>query len=302
MQSLTPPELTADIDDPLSISDITPVLLAGGQGKRLWPLSRRSRPKPYLKIGRKYSFLQKTLLRAAGMKPPLIVAAQDHRELILPQLHELNELLVKNTEIILEPCGKNTAPAIASAAHWLSRTNPPMLVMPSDHVIKNDDKFLSAVINALRFIDDRTIITFGVVPKYAATGYGYIRKGELIGDGVYKADHFHEKPDKSRAAFYLSKGEHLWNSGIFLGRAEAFLNAFRQFEPALSNHTYRALSSATRYTNSIYLDKSNYEKIEAISIDHAIMERTNNLAIIPVDMDWCDIGTWGALARHVLGI
>ncbi len=299
MHPIKPPEIPSDVPE---ISDIVPVILAGGAGKRLWPLSRRSRPKPYLKLGRQYSFLQNTLLRASGMKSPIIVASADHRELIIPQLQEMGDDVARKTELIFEPVGRNTAPAIAAAAHWLTRKNPIILVMPSDHVIKDNDKFLSAILNALHIVDQDKIVTFGVVPKYAATEYGYIRKGEMIADGVYAADHFHEKPDKSRAAFYLNKGEHLWNSGIFLGRTETFLNAFRQFDPELSNNTYASLSAATRYTNSIFLDKSNYEKIEPISIDHAVMERTSNLAVIPVDMRWCDIGTWGALGRHMLGI
>ena len=284
------------------MSDVKPVILAGGIGKRLWPLSRRTRPKPYLKLWRKHSFLQKTILRAAGMQSPLIIASADHRDLIIPQLQEMSNDILKRTDIILEPCGRNTAAAIATAAHWLARENPPLLIMPSDHVIKESGALNAAIEDALPVIDQGMMATFGVEPRYAATGYGYIRKGDMLINGAYKIDHFHEKPDKSRAAFYLKRGEHLWNSGIFLARANVFLSAFKQYTPALFDDTYRSLSSASRYTNSIFIDKSNYEKIQPISIDHAVIERAPNVAVVPIEMRWRDIGTWGSLARYMLGI
>lgn len=313
MSSQMPPDPALNLT--FTRADIVPVLLAGGEGKRLWPLSRRSRPKPFLKLGREHSFLQKTIARTHGMAPPLIVASADHRDIIITQLHEMDESLdfpyeiAKKTELILEPCGRNTAPAIAAAAHWVSHTaeETPILVMPSDHIIRDEENFAAAIDRALPLLSEDIIMTFGITPRYAATGYGYIQKGKMINGAlgerhIYAADNFHEKPDKSRAAFYLKHDHYLWNSGIFLARAGVFLDALKLYAPHLSNNTYAALSSAHRYTNSIYLDESKYSENKAVSFDNAVLERTGNIAVVETDMRWRDVGTWHSLLLHLLGI
>jgi mannose-1-phosphate guanylyltransferase/mannose-6-phosphate isomerase len=273
---------------------LIPVLLCGGSGTRLWPLSRTHLPKQFLRLAGDRSLLQDTVLRTKGLSAERVVAVagDDHRFLLAEQLREIGA----EADILLEPCARNTAPAIAAAARWAQRSAPDalMLVLPSDHLIANDAAFREAVAAGVQHAREGRLVTFGIVPTRAETGYGYIRRGSSVAAG-YAVERFVEKPDAETAAAYLASGEYTWNSGMFLFRADVFLRALGSHAPAIADAAARALDNAARDLDFVRLDKASFAASPSDSIDYAVMEKADGVVVIPLDAGWNDIGAWDAL-------
>ncbi len=279
------------------LAAVQPVILAGGVGRRLWPLSRASRPKPFLHIapgGR--SLLQATILRVAGMRAPMVVGAAAHRELILKDFEGLG---MKPGRLLLEPAGRGTAPALGAAAHLCAHgADPLLLVLPSDHRIDDADAFMAAVAAGVAHARDGAIVTFGIPVKKAETRYGYIARGEKLPGGAARIAGFVEKPPAARARDFLRAGTHDWNSGIFLMRARVALDALPE---DVMRATKAAVTRATARQESVVLDAQAWAECPMISIDNGVMERTDRGVVVPVAMGWRDVGTWPSLLGAVRG-
>ena len=263
---------------------IIPVILSGGAGTRLWPLSREACPKQLLALTGEETMLQQTLARVADrdvFAPPLVVAGAAHAGLVAAQLDA-------EARLIVEPVGRNTAPAIALAA-LQAAPGDLLLVMPSDHLIADQDAFLAAVEIGMPLAAANWLVTFGIRPDRPETGYGYIKRGERLGDGAFRAAAFVEKPDAGTAQGFVDAGDHDWNGGIFLFRAEALLDALELHAPDILAATRAALSGSGS------VDADAFAKIRPLSIDHAVMEKAQRIAIVPVAMGWSDVGSWDAL-------
>jgi mannose-1-phosphate guanylyltransferase/mannose-1-phosphate guanylyltransferase/mannose-6-phosphate isomerase len=273
----------------MSIKGVTPVILSGGAGTRLWPLSVPERPKQLLALTGERSMLQMTALRAA--EPPIVVAGEAHAEEVERQLAELG---LAPRALVLEPVGRNTAPAIALAA-LLAPADAPLLVMPSDHLIGDAEAFRAAVEAALPSAAEGWLVTFGIAPERPETGYGYIERGEAIGEGVHRVVRFREKPDAATAAAYVADGKHLWNGGIFLFRRDAFLEALEAHAPEVLAAAQAALEARREEGSRIYPDAAAFAASPSISIDFAVMEKAERIAVAPVSMGWSDLGSWDAL-------
>ncbi|HTT79700.1 MAG TPA: mannose-1-phosphate guanylyltransferase/mannose-6-phosphate isomerase [Stellaceae bacterium] len=278
---------------------IHPVILSGGSGTRLWPMSRALYPKQLLALTGDKSLLQQTALRLAGdpdFAPPLIVANEEHRFIIAEQLRAVG---VTAAALVLEPVGRNTAPAATVAALRLVRDDPDalMLVMPSDHVILDRAEFRAAVARAAAAAQAGRLVTFGIAPERAETGYGYIAKGvPLAGaEGAFAVARFVEKPDPATAERYVASGDYFWNSGIFLFPAARYLAEIERLCPAMRDACARALAGARADDDFLRLDKAAFSDCPADSIDYAVMEKTEHAAIVPVAMGWSDLGSWDAL-------
>lgn len=276
---------------------IHPVILSGGSGTRLWPRSRSNTPKQFLSLVGDETLFQATARRVAaidGIAPVVTVCADDHRFMVGEQLAALD---MASGGILLEPAARNTAPAIALAAlHVLaSDTDGVLLVLPADHLIRDEAAFRAAVARGLPFAADGALVTFGIPPDRAETGYGYIRTGKAIGDGVRGIDAFVEKPDAERATAYLDSGEYLWNSGMFLFRADAYLQALGQHAPAILDAARKGYEGASRDLDFIRIDADAFATSPSDSIDYAVMERVEGAAVVPVDCGWSDVGAWSAL-------
>lgn len=278
---------------------IRPVLLCGGSGTRLWPLSRTHYPKQFLRLADEYSLLQNTLRRVAGLPgvgATIAVANENHRFLVAEQLLEIS---VK-ADILLEPAARNTAPAVAAAALHVvgeraGQERQLLLVLPSDHVIVNVAAFQDAVRLAIPHAEAGELVTFGIVPDRPETGYGYIRRGEPI-TGGYRLDRFVEKPDARTAQEYVDSGAYFWNSGMFLFRADTYLEALLRFAPRIRESAAAAVSEARRDLDFLRLDAAAFAASPSISIDYAVMEKTDHGVVIPLDAGWNDIGAWDALS------
>ncbi|WP_068317014.1 mannose-1-phosphate guanylyltransferase/mannose-6-phosphate isomerase [Polycladidibacter hongkongensis] len=276
---------------------ILPAILSGGFGSRLWPLSRRQRPKQFLPIFEGESLFQKTCKRTIGPHylPPLVISNQDHRFLIGEQLSEIG---VTPQAIVLEPEGKNTAAPAALAAQIAMRTSPDTLILlaPSDHLIADEAAFDAALQAAIPAAKSGTIVTFGIKPSEPHTGYGYIQlqNGER-GPRASKVARFVEKPDLDTARGFLKEGGYLWNAGIFLFSARAMQEAFAQHAAQIWQTVAASLSSARADLDFLRLDPAEFSKTEAISFDYAIMEHAQNIACVPMDPRWSDLGSWSAL-------
>ena len=272
-----------------------PIILSGGSGTRLWPLSRKMYPKQFLSLLHDETMLQKTLARLDGLDhaAPLIICNNEHRFIVAEQARQAG---IEDLSIILEPFGKNTAPAIAVAAIQTlqSAQDPILLVLSADHEIGDEEAFRAAVRQALPLAEAGRLVTFGIVPNHAATGYGYIRRGELQGEG-YVVDEFVEKPDQTTAAEYLEAGNYYWNSGMFMFRAQSYLNELGKFSPALLDHCRRATAKLEKDIGFLRLDADEFAKCEADSIDYAVMEKTELACVVPMDAGWSDIGSWSSL-------
>lgn len=274
---------------------IMPVILCGGSGTRLWPLSRPERPKQLLSLIDVDSMFQLTLkrtLRRAGFASPLIVANARHADMIQTQLREAGEI---DARLILEPIGRNTAPAIALAALAADDPSAPLLVMPSDHVISNLDAFHEAIEQALPLVREGWLATFGITPTEPATGYGYIKLGESLCSGVRQVDRFIEKPDIDKARAMIAEGGHAWNAGIFMFRSDVYLAALEKYQPEMLAAVQRSMECGVRNGNQITPDIDLFSICPADSIDYAVMERVNRVAVVPVSMGWSDLGSWDAL-------
>jgi mannose-1-phosphate guanylyltransferase/mannose-6-phosphate isomerase len=275
---------------------LVPVLLSGGVGSRLWPVSRAARPKQFLPLGGEGSMLQETVRRLNGLacEPPVVVCNAEHRFMVAEQLRE--ECPVR-PEIILEPAGRNTAPAIALAALQVSQRNPEalLLVLPADHHIVHPKPFCEAVSRAAAQAQAGALMTFGVVPTRAETGYGYVRSGDGFGEGLFQLAEFVEKPDLATAQAYLASGEYYWNSGMFLFRADRYLEELALFQPAILSACEAAMAAAERDLDFIRPLESAFLASPADSIDYAVMEKTTHGGVAALDCGWSDVGAWSAL-------
>jgi len=272
---------------------INPVILSGGSGTRLWPLSREQYPKQLLCLLGEQTLLQQTVSRLDGMEhvaDPLLVCNEEHRFLIAEQLRQLGKT---PADIILEPVGRNTAPALTLAALTLLKTAPDdelMLVMPADHVIQDNKKFHAAVREGIALAEKGQLVTFGIVPATPETGYGYIKKG----DGNEVAA-FVEKPDAETAGRYLASGEYLWNSGMFMMLASVWLDELNRFHPAMLEACKAAYEQGRRDGEFFRVNAQAFGSCQSNSIDYAVMEETDKAAVVALDAGWSDIGAWSSL-------
>ncbi|MBB83932.1 MAG: mannose-1-phosphate guanylyltransferase/mannose-6-phosphate isomerase, partial [Deltaproteobacteria bacterium] len=289
---MTPSDRSAD-------GRIHPVLLSGGSGTRLWPLSRRAFPKQLLPLAGERTLIQETALRvadAAVFAPPIVVCNDEHRFIIAEQLREAG---VEPAAIVLEPVARNTAPAIAAAAAMVEQEDPEgiLLVLPSDHVIRNVEAFLGAVDTAAEAARRGALTTFGITPQYADTGLGYIRRGNEWTDltGASDLAEFVEKPDLERAEAFVASGDYAWNSGMFVFPIGPLLTELGRFEPDLMAACRDAVAKSTRDLTFTRLEERAFADATSISIDHAVMERTDRAAVVTADIGWNDVGSWAAL-------
>lgn len=277
---------------------IIPVILSGGSGSRLWPLSRAMRPKQFLGVTEQQTLFQLTLARVQqldGALSPIIVANHEHRFLAAEQARVLG---VDPTAILLEPTGRNTAPAIAVAALQAraNNTDPLILVMPSDHIIQDIAAFNTAVALARDAASDGLLVTFGIVPDRAETGYGYVMAGDLLKPaGVHQVARFVEKPDLETAQAYVASGQYCWNSGMFMFRASVFLEELAAHRPDIREGAEKAWHNAHRDLEFIRLDKEAFAACPSESVDYAVMEKTRNAAMVSLDAGWNDVGAWPAV-------
>jgi mannose-1-phosphate guanylyltransferase/mannose-6-phosphate isomerase len=277
---------------------IHPVVLSGGSGTRLWPMSRTLYPKQLLTLLGRDSLLQQTVRRVVDdvrFAAPVLVANEEHRFIIAEQLREI---AVVPRGLLLEPIGRNTAPAACVAALVLTETepNPLMLVMPSDHTIGDTEAFRAAVDLAATAAFSGALVSFGISPERAETGYGYIRRGwTLETEGAFTIAEFVEKPGPEQAKQYLASGEYVWNSGIFLFPARLYIDELERLRPAMVAACRRALTEGRQESDFIRLDKDAFSTCDSDSIDYAVMEKTRRAAVVPVAMGWSDIGSWDAL-------
>jgi mannose-1-phosphate guanylyltransferase/mannose-6-phosphate isomerase len=281
-----------------TISSITPVILSGGTGTRLWPLSRKAFPKQLLPLVGERSMIQETMerVRGHGFSPPLIICNQEHRFLIAEQLRAAG---IAGSRIVLEPAGRNTAPAAAIAALKVVENNPDgmVLLMPSDHVVLDRPAFLAAVATARQAAEDGALVTFGIAPAGPETGYGYIKSAAPIAGvkGAFTIERFVEKPDRATAEGYLAAGGYYWNSGMFLFRARSFLNELARLQPRMLQCCLDALTHAHSDMDFIRLGEPAFVACPSDSIDYAVMERATRAAVVPVEMGWNDVGSWQSL-------
>lgn len=275
---------------------LTPVIMAGGSGTRLWPLSRELYPKQFLALEGKESMLQATLTRLAGLKvgSPLVICNEAHRFLVAEQLRQLNML---NGNIFLEPFGRNTAPAIALAAlHAQAEgSDPLLLVLAADHVIRDVAAFQLAVERAVPEAEAGALVAFGIVARSPETGYGYIRRGAPVSDGAFRIAAFVEKPVLAVAEQYVASGEYDWNSGMFLFRASRYLAELEKFRPDILAACRLALSGAQPDLDFVRVDAEAFKACPDDSIDYAVMEKTDAAVVVPMDAGWSDVGAFSSL-------
>lgn len=278
-----------------------PVLLSGGTGSRLWPLSRNDYPKQLLAlVDPQRSMLQSTVARLSGLTDLgtiTVVCNEAHRFLIADQLQQIE---VQQSNIILEPAGRNTAPAIAVAAfHAMSAASAEdiLLVMPADHVIADVAGFQDAVGIARQQAEGDQMVTFGIIPQYAESGYGYIHAGASISTGVFRVDSFHEKPEQQLAKVYLAAGDYYWNSGIFVFKAGVYLEQLRHYRADIFAACEAAYEGHVKDLDFMRLDAAAFLRSPMESIDYALMEQTDQAIVIPLDVGWSDIGSWSELHR-----
>lgn len=281
------------------MATLQPVLLSGGSGTRLWPLSREAYPKQFLPLAGDATMLQATWQRVAALvdaahtlNGPIVVAGEDHRFLVAEQLRQIG---APTPAIVLEPLGRNTAPAIAAAAlqALAGGDDPLLLVLPSDHVVRDGEAFRAAVRQAMPAAEAGALVTFGIVPDAPEAGFGYIQAE--AGDGVRKVLRFVEKPDAATAQRYLDDGGYYWNSGMFLLRASRYLDELQRFRPDIVAAVRAAFDAAARDGDFIRLDKAAFAACPSDSIDYAVMEKTDAACVLPVDIGWNDVGSWSAL-------
>ena len=276
------------------MTDLQVVLLSGGSGTRLWPLSREAYPKQFLALAGEHSLLQDTWRRVAPLTAlaPIVVANEEHRFLAGEQLRQVG---VEGAAILLEPVGRNTAPAIAAAAlqAMADDDDPLLLVLPSDHVVRDAAAFQAAVREAMPAAAAGALVTFGIVPEAPETGFGYIQAAS--GEGVRAVSRFVEKPDAATAQAYVDDGSYYWNSGMFLFRASRYLEELGHFHPAMLEAVRAAFEGAARDGDFVRLQKEAFAAAPADSIDYAVMEKTGRAMVLPVDIGWNDVGSWSAL-------
>lgn len=276
---------------------LVPVILSGGSGTRLWPLSRELHPKQYLSLVDEHTLLQSTVVRLkgiAGIASPLVICNEEQRFMVAEQLRRID---IAPAAMILEPVGRNTAPAVTVAAlHALAKSEDAMLlVLPADHVILDVEGFQQAVAQVIPHAQAGKLITFGIVPEAPETGYGYIKAGKPLAGGMCLVDRFVEKPDVAAAQSYVESGAYYWNSGMFMFSAAGFLAEVERLAPAIYQACRQAYSAGHADLDFLRLDKQAFERCPSDSIDYAVMERTANAVVMPLDVGWSDVGSWSAL-------
>lgn len=275
---------------------IIPVVMAGGVGSRLWPLSRELMPKQFLKLSGELSMLQTTFQRLAGLDfdKSVVICHEDHRFIAAEQLRQIGKL---NHNIILEPAGRNTAPAIALAALRClqEQQDPLLLVLAADHVIADETAFQNAVKLATPQAAAGKLVTFGIVPTHAETGYGYIKKGLAQQDQSFAIAAFVEKPNRATAESYVASGDYLWNSGMFLMRASVYLAELQKFRPDIYQSCVQSIEHVAADLDFVRVDKAAFEACPSESIDYAVMERTQSGVVVSLDAGWSDVGSWSSL-------
>ena len=278
---------------------IIPVILAGGSGTRLWPMSRELYPKQLINMYNDHTMLQNTVQRLDGLvniSAPIVVCNEDHRFMTAEQLRQID---VDPVSIILEPVGRNTAPAIALAALKAReiREDPILLVLPADHVIARPLDFHAAIQEGIEYAQSGKLITFGIIPDAPETGYGYIKKGKVIAEssGISTIDTFVEKPDKKTAGLYLDSGDYCWNSGMFMFKASQIISEIDTHCPGMIGPCEQALSNGISDLDFFRLNLDDFSKIPSDSIDYAVMEKTRQGIVIPLDVGWNDLGSFDAL-------
>lgn len=274
----------------MSAGRITPVILCGGAGSRLWPLSRRETPKQMLALTGVETMLRRTVTRVAApdlFAPPLIIGAAAQADAIAGEVGE-------GARLILEPAARNTAPAIALAA-LAATPEAVLLVLPSDHEIADTDGFAAAVRRALPLAGQGWIVTFGMTPDRPETGYGYIKRGEALGTGLFAVERFVEKPDLATATAWLAEGGYDWNGGIFLLRADTLIEGLARHAPDVLAAARAAMAGAHAENGRVHPDAAAFAAAPSISIDYALMERAERIAVAPVAIGWSDIGSWATL-------
>lgn len=273
---------------------IIPVILSGGSGTRLWPMSREERPKQMLALTAEDTMLQLTARRTKGVgyAAPIVVANGAHADLVSEQLAAAGAC---PQALILEPVGRNTAPAIALAALAAGGGDDPLLVMPSDHVISDVPAFHRAIESARAFVDEGWLVTFGIEVEGPETGYGWIRIGEAIGCGIHRVDRFVEKPALEQAKKMQAEGNHAWNGGIFMFRADCYLEALAQYAPEMLAAARLAMEKAERDGVRVWPDGDSFAASPANSIDYTVMEKAPRVAVVPAKIGWSDVGSWDAL-------
>ena len=277
--------------------NIHPVILSGGSGTRLWPVSRSLYPKQLLPLVSDNSLLQETARRLAGrpgIAAPLVICNSDHRFIIAEQLRAI---AVEPADIVLEPVGRNTAPAVAVAALAIQKQDPEgvLAVLPADHAIADSDGFARAIHHAAGLARQGYLVTFGIEPTRPHTGYGYIRRGDAIDEQAWKVDRFVEKPDEETARHYLADGGYSWNAGIFVFSARAYIDELARHDPETLQACRESLEGAERDLDFCRLNAAAFSRARDISIDYAVMEKTDRAAVIPVNIGWNDVGAWDAL-------
>lgn len=275
---------------------LTPVLLSGGVGSRLWPVSRESHPKQFLPLAGEITMLQETLQRTAGLASaaPVVVCNEEHRFMVAEQMRQLE---IESDALILEPEGRNTAPAVALAAIQAVASDPEavLLVLPADHLIQDVNAFVNAVTMALPLAVEGRLMTFGVIPTAPETGYGYIKCGAVVSDNLFELERFVEKPDEATAREYLQDGGYLWNSGMFLLRAQSYLDELARFAPDMLSCCQKAMDAAETDMHFVRPDAEIFMRCPGDSIDYAVMENTGSGGVVSLDCGWSDVGAWSAL-------
>lgn len=276
---------------------IVPVILLGGSGTRLWPVSRKNHPKQFLNLVGEDTLLQSTIKRLEGidgLSAPIVVCNEEHRFTTAEQLAEIDW---DKGDIILEPVGRNTAPAVAVAALRALKKHDDafLLVLPADHVICNTEAFQQAVTKAQNVALEDRLVTFGIVPTKAETGYGYIRRGSSLNENSFEVAEFVEKPDFPTAQQYVDSGDYYWNSGMFMFKASVYLQELEAYFPDMISCTKSALDNAQHDLDFLRLGKDEFSSCPSDSIDYAVMEKTERAATVPMDAGWNDVGSWDAL-------
>lgn len=279
------------------MANIIPIIMSGGSGTRLWPISTDKRPKQFHKLATENTMIQETVMRlkANSFLSPIVICGESHLDLVKVQLAQIN---CPPQKIILEPFGRNTAPVAAIAALIAKEIdeNALVLLLPADHIVNNPKAFIDAI-NKSKEIALSRIVTFGIMPTSPETGYGYIEHGNKISDGIFEVNAFREKPDIETAKQYFEGGKHDWNAGVFLFSPKVLISELETYAPAVLNCAKFAIDKAQETDEVIVLSAAEFGKSPSISIDYAIMEKTRKSAVVPCDIGWADVGSFAEIWR-----